>query len=269
MNELTIKPAGKPKTITPFIVTDFDLSQQSNLVFHVIGDDYKMSSYGDKIVAKKITGIMRNPETNIQSMFDYYDQIYIGNNYGEPLSLNYLNYAGEGYITGMSMSIVSGQPTGITLNYLETGKMKIGQFINAPKPVQADRADAYEGVEAWARLVIDNIGAQRYDLNPILITNININMSSRYSIINSKKNLVYFGDNPSQAAMLHIERSDTGRYEEYYSMLERLAVQESTQAMLMVGDEIWPVAIVNIATVDSGANVNYLTSTITAIMGKM
>lgn len=56
----------------PIIVTDFDLTRRSNLVFHVIGDDYKVSSYGDPISVKKINGMLRNPEVRIGELMDFY-----------------------------------------------------------------------------------------------------------------------------------------------------------------------------------------------------
>lgn len=175
----------------------------------------------------------------------------------------------------MVVSYMSGQPANVSLDYLETSTHDLeieADANNSAQDVPDNRAaeDYYERPEdsCWLLLTI------QYDDGSFAMTRIPVNgytisMGSRYSIINSRKNMIYFGDNPSQLNMLYTITNDDGRYKEFWVMRDILKVSRSVEATFITGKRMWPVTVAQIVSQDASSNTNYLTCNITAMMGKM
>lgn len=269
---------GSPDMIyPPFIVTDFDLSRQSNVAFHILGDDYKVASFGSRVSVKKINGVVRNPESNLQDAIDFYKDIYIGNNYGEPISFNYLNYSGYGYCTGMTFYLREGSPASISLDFLEIDRKDV--VSETKKEDIPDRDDSYNrssimDVELYTFTTPSASASQEGEedysdtIFGILPSSLQLSMSSRYSITNSRKSIIYYGDNPVQAGMEFVATDQLGNFAaKFNKLLDKLKITRDANVYLTVGTETYPATIVQITSTDQSVNSNYLSYNVSAILG--
>lgn len=249
---------------TPFIITDFDLSRQSNVAFHILGDDYKVASFGNKVSVKRINGILRNPETYLVDTIDFYKNVYIGNNYGEPINFSYRNYSGDGYCVGMSISVREGSPASVSIDFLEIERHDVGNASQID--MIKEREDIYEkGEDCRVMLYVP------HDENNVagsLASSLQLSFSSRHSIANSRKNIIYYGDNPTQASLEFVLSDTDGNYStKYNAMLENLRIKMTPEVHLLIGYDIYPATIVQVSSIDQSNNANYLSYSVSAILG--
>lgn len=263
----TKKISGKPdESISPpFIITDFDLSRQSNTMFHILGDDYKVASFGSRVTVKTINGVLRNPETTCQNVIDFYKDIYIGNNYGEPIHFGYRNYSGYGYCVGMGLTLRNGAPGGVSISFLEVDRQDDRTVFPAEPYNMPKRDDNYNGYETDITLVYE----KQYRAYPVKNASaLQLMFASRYSITNSRKNIIYFGDNPTQAGIEYTITDELGNFNSYFNnMLESLKISKSADITLTVGKATYPATVVQITSKEQSHNVNFLTYNISAILG--
>ena len=241
MNRVRFRKAGmsgSEEIVNYFIVTDFDLSNQSNASFHVIGDSYKVASYGDRVSLKVISGVLINPEVNLPLLVDgFYREAYIGNNYGSPINVSYLNYYGYGHLVGMEVALSEGRPATVTLQYLELESEKDAfqqpkDSISEELREQLDNKRDYldmgltlggrYGILANTAVLNQETMEPEISSTPIPVSAMTLAWSSRYSVVDSRKNIVYFGENPVQISCLHTIVETGGDYGLALSSLKKL-----------------------------------------------
>lgn len=185
----------------PFVIETMDLSEQQNIAIHTMGDIYKVSSYGTRVIEREITGTIPNPAHDLISLLKFYDVISIRSNYGAPIRLIAGSHVAYGQIVGMGISLQEGTSGSVSLKFLDMGSdvdiENVSAYVVNPRPksfVPIDRdATGYVQFSLMRDIVEDGIAVHLHSL-----TNAGITMSSKYQLIDSRKNIVYFSENPVQ-----------------------------------------------------------------------
>lgn len=205
-----------------FIITEFDMSSQANASIYIIGDGYRVASYGNKYAIKKIKGVIPNPTVNFLDAIKFYAVAGICNNFGTSVSIDYKNYHGAGQIIGMDISITERDVGAISLTYLE---LWVDQgYGSEDKAAEYSDVQEYENMlknkrdfgEPWApkpgpeddqfgwyiSMFPDSVSSNVNDIRYFhRISGINMSFSSRYSSIDANRNIIYFGENPVQMSI--------------------------------------------------------------------
>ncbi|MDP3014783.1 MAG: hypothetical protein Q8M92_11110, partial [Candidatus Subteraquimicrobiales bacterium] len=175
----------------PFIVTGFDLSTSRNAAVHNMANDFKVSSFGERVALRTIQGVLRNYETRVSDLIFFYNRVCISAQYSKPLWFGYQNYSGYGYIVGMSLSIQEGGMANVNITFLEVGYNTVASTpINSPTGRLTN--DNYEPGSRCLYVVASADDADVY----IPIVAVTMGWSSKYNIIDGRNNIVYYGENP-------------------------------------------------------------------------
>lgn len=214
----------------PFVIETLDLSEQQNMVIHTMGDAYKVSSYGARVMERAITGTIPNPAHDLIPLLRFYDTISIRNNYGIPIRLIAGSHIAYGQIVGMTITLQEGTAGNITLNFLDMGSdvdvNNLYAYIINPRhniyqPLDRDHTGYIQF--SLARDISDN--GESIQLHSL--TNAVISMSSKYQLIDSRKNIVYYSENPVQIygdGIITIENALLGHEGELITPDDRIKV---------------------------------------------
>lgn len=249
----------------PFVVTQFDLSKRSNVVIHALASDYKVSSYGGQAEVKKISGIMGNPDSHMDDLMEFYKEVRIANNYGDPIPFVYGQYTGEGYVVGMRVALQEGAPAAVELDFLEiAGVIGKGTAISSSEESRVD--DAHDPGAVYGQYSIRIINGDSNVSYPI--NSVQLSCQSKYSIINSKKNVIYYGDAPMQAQInMTIVNNEASHMDNHELLLSQLSVSRGTLQAIDVGaGTTWPITVMHVNCVESAEAVNYIGYSITALV---
>jgi len=253
-------------TPTPFIVTGFSHSKQYNAIIHAIDDGYKIANYGDRMTYKKISGTMRNPDYNMSQVIDYYKLVGLKYNYAEPVSLIHGNYSGEGYIVEMTISLSDRNPAMVELGFMEMRILPANGFATGESYEYPDDGILDDGnaIKNKHELILMQ---SKYDENgtetspdKIGISAATLRFSSRYSMVNNNKNIIYYGENPIEVQMQKVIVDADGIYKvQFNELIKKLALSQDNKWSLMYGDQLYmDISIMAISGQEEGDAVNYM-----------
>lgn len=270
-----------------FIIESMDLSNQHNVSIQTMGDIYKVSSYGDRVIERNISGVIPSPGYDLISVIDFYDKISIRNNYGKPITVVSQNHIAHGQIVGMTISLEEGKPGGIVLRFLDMGtdvnmedmeSNDPGEKKKEFSPIDRDSADYIKF--SFANKFESDESMER--INLYSLSSAGIVFSSKYQVIDSRKNVIYYSENPVQvygAGVITIEDSYNRTGEQITlsdrkrigkkrrDMLELIRITEDSEARVDIysaedygfrfGRSV-PVEVLNIQASDMANHINYM-----------
>jgi hypothetical protein len=278
-----------------FVVETMDLSEQQNVAVHAIGDIYKVSAYGTKVMEREITGTIPNPARDLVKILRFYDNISIRNNYGQPIHLSTGNHTTHGQIVGMNIALREGSSGSISLKFLDMGSdIEVEEEETLPGLVQKK---VFEPMDRDSVNYLQfSIMSTQLDGNDSLhlhsLTSAGITMSSKYQLIDSRKHIVYYSENPVQiygAGVITIENPEKLSGAENITRADRSIIgakrrkimdairiersgPEAKQAMVILQDckdrasiKATPIEILSLQATDMAEQINYMGLTFSGI----